>query len=39
MVDVHVRLVDGQSHDVDSSERSFKIAGSIGMKEALRLGG
>ncbi len=39
VVDVHVRLVDGQSHDVDSSERSFKIAGSIGMKEALRLGG
>ena len=33
-----VRLVDGQTHDVDSSERSFKIAGSIGMKEALRGG-
>ena len=28
--------VDGQTHDVDSSERSFKIAASIGMKEALR---
>ena len=38
VVDVRVRLVDGQSHDVDSSERSFKIAGSIGMKEALRRG-
>ncbi len=38
VVDVKVRLVDGQSHDVDSSERSFKIAGSIGMKEALRRG-
>ncbi len=36
VVDVQVRLLDGQAHDVDSSERSFKIAGSIGMKEALR---
>jgi elongation factor G len=36
VVDVKVRLVDGQYHDVDSSERSFKIAGSIAMKEALR---
>jgi len=36
VVDVKVRLVDGQYHDVDSSERSFKIAGSLGMKEALR---
>jgi elongation factor G len=36
VVDVRVRLVDGQTHDVDSSERSFKIAGSLAMKEALR---
>jgi len=36
VLDLHVRLVDGQTHDVDSSERSFKIAGSIAMKEALR---
>ncbi|HVI83681.1 MAG TPA: elongation factor G, partial [bacterium] len=36
VVDVKVRLVDGQYHEVDSSERSFKIAGSIAMKEALR---
>jgi len=36
VVDVSVRLVDGQAHDVDSSERSFKIAGSIAMKDALR---
>jgi elongation factor G len=39
VVDVRVRLVDGQSHDVDSSERSFKIAASIGMKDALRRAG
>jgi elongation factor G len=37
VVDVRVRLVDGQAHDVDSSERSFKIAASMGMKDALRL--
>ncbi len=36
VVDVRVRLLDGQAHDVDSSERSFKIAGSIAMREALR---
>ena len=36
VVDVSVRLVDGQAHDVDSSERSFKIAGSMAMREALR---
>ncbi len=35
VVDVKVRLVDGQYHDVDSSERSFKIAGSLAAKEAL----
>ena len=36
VVDVKVRLLDGQTHEVDSSERSFKIAGSMAMKEALR---
>jgi elongation factor G len=36
VVDVIVRLLDGQTHDVDSSERSFKIAASLGMKEAMR---
>ena len=36
VVDVAVRLLDGQAHDVDSSERSFKIAASIGVKDALR---
>jgi len=39
VVDVKVRLVDGQTHEVDSSERSFKIAASIGMREALRKAG
>jgi elongation factor G len=36
VVDVKVTLVDGQTHEVDSSERSFKIAASLGMREALR---
>ena len=34
MVDVAVVLVDGSYHEVDSSEMAFKIAGSIGFKEA-----
>ncbi len=34
-VDVAVRLVDGKSHEVDSSERSFKIAASMAMRDAL----
>jgi elongation factor G len=34
VVDVKVQLVDGSYHDVDSSEMAFKIAGSIGFKEA-----
>ncbi|MDI9464529.1 MAG: elongation factor G [Limnochordia bacterium] len=36
VVDVKVALVDGSYHEVDSSELAFKIAGSIGFKEACR---
>ncbi|WP_088289630.1 elongation factor G [Kineosporia sp. A_224] len=36
MVGVKASLLDGASHDVDSSELAFKIAGSMGFKEAAR---
>jgi elongation factor G len=35
MVDFKVRLLDGQYHDVDSSEMAFKIAGSLAYKDAM----
>src|SRR3954451_20667630 len=36
MVGVKAILLDGAAHDVDSSEMAFKIAGSMGFKEAVR---
>jgi elongation factor G len=36
VVGVKARLVDGSFHEVDSSEMAFKIAGSMGIKEAVR---
>jgi elongation factor G len=36
MVDLEVALVDGSYHEVDSSERAFFIAGSMGFKEAAK---
>ncbi len=36
-VDVKVRLVDGQYHDVDSSEMAFKIAGQMVFRKAAEM--
>ncbi|MFH0790400.1 MAG: elongation factor G [Candidatus Omnitrophota bacterium] len=35
VVDIKVTLIDGSFHEVDSSELAFRIAGSIGFKEAF----
>ena len=39
MVDMKVTLFDGSFHDVDSSEIAFKIAGSMGLKDAVKKAG
>jgi elongation factor G len=36
VIDVKVTLYDGSYHEVDSDEMSFKFAGSIAFKEAMR---
>ena len=39
MVDLGIELYDGSYHEVDSSEMAFKIAASMGFKEACRKAG
>ncbi|BER92822.1 MAG: elongation factor [Candidatus Atribacteria bacterium] len=36
VINIKVRLVDGSYHPVDSSDIAFKIAGAIGVKEAIK---
>lgn len=39
MTDVQVTVYDGSFHEVDSSELSFKMAGSLGMRDAVSKAG
>ncbi len=36
LVDCKFTLIDGKSHDTDSSEIAFKVAGSLGAQEAVK---
>jgi elongation factor G len=36
LVDIKATVTDGSYHEVDSSEASFKVAGSMGLKDAIK---
>ncbi len=36
LVDMHINIIDGSYHPVDSSEMAFKVAGSMALKEAVK---
>jgi len=38
VTDVHIKLVDGSYHEVDSSDLAFKMAGSIAFTDGLKKG-
>jgi len=37
LIDIKVTLIDGSYHDVDSNEMAFKVAGSMAVREAVKL--
>jgi len=39
LVDLRARLIDGSSHNVDSNEMAFKIAGSMAIQQAAKAAG
>ncbi len=39
LVDIKARLIDGSSHNVDSNEMAFRIAGSMAIQEAAKVAG
>ena len=36
VIDLHIDLIDGSSHEVDSNENAFKMAGIFAVKDALK---
>ena len=36
LIDIKVELIDGSSHDVDSNEMAFRIAGSMALREGVK---
>ncbi len=39
VIDVHINILDGSYHEVDSNEMAFKIAGQMAVKDAMKKAG